>query len=295
MTSTINVQTFASRFQAMSRSLETAIGDAKVANLATLAIVTNGPLLVEAQTSQESLARAMASVMGGTFDKTMGFNAVDLVADLERANVFYADGIDNLYAKGMATIFSWMAEKAAGRVFVLVSRIGHQGVRAASPEAVIDRHTLFVKGEFDSENVTDAQAVVTIAEVLEMRAFAEQQVEVPDTVVEFLVDLKRGCAGELAKGEEIDLFDYLSDPPSMRGFIQITDVIRALAASQGRVAVSHADVRSIGEVALSHRFRPSSISPYTRFALGRRIVQHTLGSLPDRTTATTEEGDSLLD
>ena len=76
----IDIIVFADRFTRVRAELEAAIGDRKVAELATLSLVTGLPLLINSAASQQPLAEAIQGcVKGSVLHGTSAFQKIDEV------------------------------------------------------------------------------------------------------------------------------------------------------------------------------------------------------------------------
>lgn len=270
---------FAQRFGQIQANLEEAVGDKQTAWLATLSIVSGMPLLIDSKTSQEKLARAVASVISGSCE-SLGFGFQPL-----SSNVLYMGNLDNCYCLPAGCLR--LASQAVGTppnknesVVVLIGHISPPHSRKSMASAgLIDQFACFSTVEFDGESVSRAQAAVTLNDVADMRKYVRDNVVLDDEAVQFILRINKAATPSPSDDIPDELNEYVADGPASRTWVHLAELSRVVAASQGRTVVSRSDVLALVEPVLSHRYRNDTVSPYNRFDLGRRIAGAVLTKL----------------
>jgi hypothetical protein len=271
---------FVDRFSRIQANLEKAIGDKQTAWLATLSIIAGTPLLIDSQSSQVKLARAVASVIQGTCE-SLGFGFEALTC-----NVLYMGNLDTCHCLPagclrLASTAGLSTPSKDDKVVVLIGQVSPPHSRKSMPSAsMVDQFATFARVNIDGERVTNAEPAVTLAEVADMRKYVRDNVEPKDAVLELI----RGINVAATPGDSDmipdELAQYVASGPTPRTWIHLVELARVVAASQGRTDVQRSDVLALVETVMTHRYVNDSVSPYNRFDLGRAIAKAVLEKLP---------------
>jgi len=280
----IDIQTFADRFNRVRAELEAAIGDRKIAELATLSLVTGLPLLIDSSASQKPLAEAIQGcVKGAVLNGTSSFQKIDEIffANIRESNVYWAGDIDEVAARASAFVMAHLSEITGAKMFVVVansSKLAASPRSALAPEAF--RNTFGFSVKSDITTIGTTKPVITRDEVVEMRTFLdEDHIQSTDTLLEYIVNCWNAARNEDDVVPE-ELAQYIDLGPHPRANIQLHAASKALAAANSRTFVTPDDVRALLEPVYTHRILPCSVSPYSIAGLGKRVVKEVLDRVP---------------
>lgn len=293
----IDIKTYAERFNRIRAELERVTGDRNISELATLSIVTGLPLLIDSSTSPKVLAEAInGCIKGAVYAGTGTYEKVDSVffTKVRESNVYNAGDIDQLESRASAFVMVHLSQITGSKVFVVVantSKLTAPPCTAIAPAAFRDSFGFCVKASLG--DIAKVKPVVTREEVVEMREFLDNDgVGRPDQVLSFIVDCGRAANG-LDDVVSEELRQYIDAGPDRRASMHLIESAAALAASKARSEVTVDDVRALLEPSFAHRIKPCCVSPYSVSGLGKRVVRELLDKLSAAPPAKDEE-DSIL-